>query len=146
MKDEGRAADLLLLAPTWIQTVTDSSILGLLQLQHPLSSGQVIHFLKSFNLGGNTEMLIKLPALMVNSRYCTSTWHDSYERDCHMKHFSVNLMKGRWLITVRMNDEWVRMEKGGQDTFSYLVTHSLFHIRSNDSKGWRRWNKNDLLA
>lgn len=50
-------------------------------------------------------MLINLPVLMINSRYCTSTWHDSYERDCQMKHFSVDLMTGRWLITVTRDDE-----------------------------------------
>ena len=36
--------------------------------------------------------------------------------------------------------------KTNGDTLSYLVTHSLFHIRSKESKGRRKWNKNHLIT
>lgn len=49
--------------PNKTETSTDSSIFCLLQFQHPLSSGQVVHLLKSFNLGGKKQKLINLPVV-----------------------------------------------------------------------------------
>lgn len=71
--------------PAMNKNSTDSSVLCLLQLQHPLSSRQVVHLLKRFNLGGNEYMLITVPVLMIDSRCCTSTWHESYENTCWTK-------------------------------------------------------------
>lgn len=60
------------------QAGTDSSIFGLLQLQHPLGPGQVVHLLKCFDLGGNTPMFFNPKVLMIAGRFCTSTRYKSF--------------------------------------------------------------------
>lgn len=73
----------------------------------------------------------------------------------HMKvtvKWNISLMIIQWNEDGRTPLLWMtgsydlKEGKTNGDTLSYLVTHSLFHIRSKESKGRRKWNKNHLIT
>lgn len=70
-----------------VRRLTDPSVLGLLELQHPLSAGQVVHLLKSLNLGRGKKKKINrsiqategLAAVVDTAEHlhCVNQTHDS---------------------------------------------------------------------
>lgn len=83
-----------------VRQLTDPSVLGLLELQHPLSAGQVVHLLKSFNLGRKKKINQSIQVSEGLAAVVETTEHQSEWSDGTMveDHYQCITIINQWMM------------------------------------------------